>query len=65
LIDSIENNLQSQLKPREVYQAKLQELEINSMKKYNMMNVHRLHLNEIDILRKNLDYLQTMRKNLG
>jgi len=50
MIDSIQHNLTSQLKPREVYEAKLREQEITSLKKFNMMNVHRLHLNEIDIL---------------
>ena len=67
LIDSVERDLNESLKPREVYEAKLNELtqggQIDSMEKYNLMNVHRLHLDEHTILKKNLEYLTKMRKD--
>ena len=68
MIDAIDQNLDVQLKPKEVYESKLNELteigSIDSLEKYNIMNVHRLHINEIDILSKNRDYLMQMRKNI-
>ena len=66
LLDAVEQNLHHTLKPKEVYLSKLAELEdlgsIDSMDKFNSMNVHRLHLDEIAILEKNRDYLVQMRR---
>jgi hypothetical protein len=64
LIDAIQKNLDHDLKPREVYEQKIAELKVDSMSKYNMLNVYRLHLNERDILDQNLSYLLKMRKNI-
>lgn len=64
MIDSINNDLDNVLKPREVYVQKLNELNVDSMNKYNLLNIYRLHINEHDILKKNLDYLLKLRKSL-
>jgi hypothetical protein len=68
LIDSIDRDLEQNLKPQEVYEAKLSEIidhgPLDSMEKYNLINVHRLHLNEIEILKKNRDYMLKMRPNI-
>lgn len=61
LIDSIEKELFDKMKPREVYEAKLKELQVNSLKNFNLLNLHRIHLNEVDILQKNLDYLKKLK----
>jgi hypothetical protein len=42
LIDSIDKDLNEHLKPREVYEAKLNELSIDSMDNYNLMNMYQL-----------------------
>lgn len=46
MIDSIENDMHHILKPKEVYQQKLYELEevgsLDSMDKFNLMNVLRM-----------------------
>ena len=49
MLDSINYNLEKDLKPKEFYEAKVNELTLNmnSLQKYNNLNVHRLHLNEI------------------
>lgn len=55
------------LKPRAYYADKLGELEkgINSLNDYHMMNVMRLHLDEFDILKGNLEYLtKTSKTNI-
>ena len=66
MIDSITHNLESELKPKEFYSAKVEELHmsLSSMHAYNSLNVHRLHLDEISILEKNRKYLQDLRKNI-
>ena len=64
MIDSINNDLDNVLKPREVYVQKLNELNVDSMNKFNLHNIYRLHINEHDILQKNLDYLLKLRKSL-
>ena len=48
----MENDLNHNLKPREVYEAKIHEIEgnLDSLTKFNSLNIHRLHVNEIDIL---------------
>ena len=62
MIDSINSDLDTVLKPREVYQLKIQELgQIDTMNKYNLLNVYRLHINEHDVLKKNLEYLMKLR----
>jgi hypothetical protein len=54
LHDVFKKDLTVQLKPRYVYETKLHELcevgTIDSMTKFNLMNVYRLHINEHDIL---------------
>jgi hypothetical protein len=51
------------LKPRDFYASKLAsyEKEITSLTDYHLMNVMRLHLDEHDILRGNLEYLTKTR----
>ena len=67
MLDSVERDLTEVLKPKEVYEAKLNELtqggSIDSMLKYNLMNVYRLHLDEHAILQKNMEYLTKMRRD--
>lgn len=66
LIDSIDKDLSHKLKPREVYQQKIAELEergIDSLAKFGMLNVHRLHLDEREVLERTLKYLIRERKN--
>jgi hypothetical protein len=53
----------SKLKPREYYKSRVVELEsnIDSLDTYHLLNVNRLHLDESDILRSNLEYLAKAR----
>jgi hypothetical protein len=62
LIQSVEQNL-SRLKPRDFYSQRIAELEINmsTLDQYHLLNVSRLHLDEFDILKGNLDYLRKAR----
>ena len=68
LIDSVEKDLKHHLKPREVYEQQLKELQdigqVDSVHKVNLLNVLRLQMNECDILQKNLDYLMKLRKEM-
>lgn len=67
LMDNMEHDLNHSLKPAEIYEQKLSELEMGSfdtIDKFNCMNIYRLQLNEIDILKKNLNYLTKLRKNI-
>ena len=58
LTSSIEEALHK-LKPKEYYLSRIGELEANldSLDKYHMLNVCRLHVDEWDILKGNLDFL--------
>jgi hypothetical protein len=53
----------AKLKPRDFYASKLSQLEaeITSLNDYHIMNVMRLHVDESDILRGNLEYLTKTR----
>jgi hypothetical protein len=66
MIDSIRNDLEFNLKPRQVYIDKLKELEdigkVDTLHKYNLLNIYRMHVNEHDILKKNLEYLYKLIK---
>ncbi len=63
MIKRIEEAL-SKLKPRDQYINKLVELEkeITSLNDFHMLNVMRLHVDEHDILRGNLEYLRKTRE---
>lgn len=65
LMDAVAEDLRAHLKPREVYQQKIFELEqggLDSMTKFQLLSLHRLHLDEIFVLEKNLAYLGKLRK---
>ena len=66
LTKSLESSL-SKLKPRDFYLSRIGDLEsnIDSLDSYHLLNVYRLHLDEYDILKGNLDYLsKTVTKNI-
>jgi hypothetical protein len=58
LLNTLEEHL-SKLKPRDHYLSRVGELEakIDSLDTFHLLNVNRLHLDEVDILKGNLDYL--------
>ena len=58
MIKRVEEAL-GKLKPRDYYAHKLADLEkgINTLNDFHMMNLMRLHLDEFDILKSNLEYL--------
>ena len=62
MIQRVEEAL-SKLKPRDHYASRLADLEkqITSLKEFHMLNVMRLHVDEHDILRGNLEYLMKTR----
>ena len=66
IIDSFEQSL-GYLKSRETYHDRLNNIsQVSSIAEYNQMNLNVLHLDEYDLLKKNLDYLVRARQdNLG
>jgi hypothetical protein len=58
LTRTLEDSL-SRLRPREHYLSKLNALEANidSLDSFHLVNVMRLHIDEHDVLKSNLEYL--------
>lgn len=52
----------SKFKPAEAYKSVVDGLKVETKQQYDRLNIHRLQLDEREILCKNLDYLAKARK---
>lgn len=64
LVEGLERNLNN-LKRRDVYEEQLSSMaQVGSLSEFNQMNLAVLHLDEFDVLTKNLDYLYKAREEI-